>query len=101
MDTELFAAIGYGFTALGLILIVMDYFMSRLADRANPPNSPLRKEEWMITFETDEERRRYRIRKKHFQSIMRHRMQKGGLFLLALGFTGLIVLLIAHKNSLS
>ena len=70
MDKTTYVEIALGVMFLGCTFIAWDYFMFKLSERANPPGSPMTKEEWMLSFDTDEERRRYRFRKKNYRAVM-------------------------------
>jgi len=70
----------------------MDFFAVKLSKAINPPGSAVCKEESELTFATEEERKRYRMRRKTFLAIQAHRMRRDGIVVIGLGLVALAVL---------
>lgn len=89
MDSEIFLSLGAGFVVLGLVLVIIDFFIVRLIKRIYPVGlQGLDKRPELDDLDSSE-RRRYELLRSRYYDGVTHRMRKIGLMISLIGIFSL------------
>ena len=95
LNREFAVSIGAGLILLSCGLMVMDYFMARLANRIDAPEYRITDQELLVSAMPDKEKRRIRTMQARRRAAVTHRMRRGAYVVIGLGC---LILLAVWKS---